>query len=288
MGTYVVTGAASGMGAAVAAQLRADGHVVIGVDRDETDVVADLSTPAGRAAAAIEVLQRCDGVLAGAVLAAGVGPAPGREQMILEVNYLGVTELLDRLRPALARGHKAKVVVFGSNSTTATPFMSKSVIRRLVATGDTERAARRIRRRGAMLSGPLAYATSKTAVAHWARMRAVSNEWAAAGIRVNIIAPGPVMTPLLRAQLDGAEARNVKSFPVPVREYGTPEQLAAWVAVMLSDAADFMTGAVITVDGGTEALLRTREWPTPLPLRGVPKMLWRMYRAPKEGQVAQY
>lgn len=96
------------------------------------------------------------------------------------------------------------------------------------------------------------------------------------------------MTPLLRSQLDGAQGKNVRSFPVPVRGYGTPEQLAAWVMMMLSDNADFLCGAVITVDGGTEALLRARDWPHRLPLRSMPKLLWRMYRAPKDGQVAAY
>jgi NAD(P)-dependent dehydrogenase (short-subunit alcohol dehydrogenase family) len=52
MGTYAVTGSASGMGQAVAQKLRANGHTVIGVDIKEADVVADLSTPAGRRAAA--------------------------------------------------------------------------------------------------------------------------------------------------------------------------------------------------------------------------------------------
>ncbi|MEH3156700.1 MAG: hypothetical protein PGN29_15700 [Gordonia paraffinivorans] len=47
MGVYTVTGSASGMGAAVVGRLRADGHQVIGVDRAEADVVADLSTPNG-------------------------------------------------------------------------------------------------------------------------------------------------------------------------------------------------------------------------------------------------
>ncbi|WP_408898919.1 hypothetical protein ACJ5H2_07355 [Nocardioides sp. R1-1] len=76
MSTYAVTGSASGMGAAVAARLRADGHTVIGVDLREADVVADLSTAGGRRAAAAAVLDLSGGRLDGAVLAAGLGPAP--------------------------------------------------------------------------------------------------------------------------------------------------------------------------------------------------------------------
>ncbi|MGW0036885.1 SDR family oxidoreductase [Gordonia sp. NPDC003376] len=287
MGTYVVTGSASGMGQAVAASLRAAGHTVIGVDRDGGEVTADLSTASGRRTAIAEILDALDGCVDGAVMAAGLGPARGRERMIVEVNLLGVVEILEALRPLLAAADKAKVVVFGSNSTTVTPFVPDRVIRRLLR-GDLDTATAMIRRRGPQLSGPIAYASSKIAVTRWSRMVGTSTDWAGAGIRVNVIAPGPVMTPLLRTQLDGANSANVRSFPIPIREYGTSEQLASWVLQMLSPAADFMSGTVITVDGGTEALLRGSDWPRQVPLRRIPQVLWRMYRAPKEGQVARY
>lgn len=286
MGTYVVTGSASGMGAQAAERLRADGHRVIGVDRADADVVADLSTPGGRQLAVDEVLGQCDGVLDGAVLAAGLGPKAGAERAIVEVNVLGVTELLTGLRPALAAADKAKVVVFGSNSTTSTPLVPRRAVR-LLLRGDTEAAARVISRRGP-LSAPVAYASSKLAVSYWCRRAAVSADWAGEGIRMNILAPGPVLTPLLLGQLKSGTGKQVRSFPVPAREYGTPEQIAEWVSVMLSPAADFMVGAVITVDGGTEALLRPRDWPARLPLPELPRMLWLMAKAPSRGQVADY
>nr|WP_308192426.1 SDR family oxidoreductase [Gordonia sp. 'Campus'] len=285
-GTFAVTGSASGMGAAVAESLRAEGHRVIGIDQRDAEVVADLSTPQGRRAAAAEVLEMASGALDGAVLAAGMGPAAGLERKILEVNVFGVTDLLTAWRPALAAAEEAKVVVFGSNSTTVTPLVPKSAIRRLLD-GDAEGATRVIRRRRGV-TGPVAYAASKIAVTHWCRLHGTTPEWAGVGVRVNVIAPGPVMTPLLRSQLDGPQAGRVESFPVPVREFGTPEQLASWVLLMLSPAADFMSGTVVTVDGGTDALMRPRDWPAPLPLRGMPRLLWMMYRAPKNGQVAEY
>lgn len=286
MGTYAVTGSASGMGAQVAERLRGEGHRVIGVDRADADVVADLSTPGGRQLAVDEVLARCDGVLDGAVLAAGLGPKRGAERTIVEVNVLGVTDLLTGWRPALAAADKAKVVVFGSNSTTSTPLVPRRAVRQLLR-GDTEGATRVIQRRR-QLAPPVAYAASKLAVSQWCRRRAVTAEWAGEGIRVNLLAPGPVLTPLLRSQLSSSTGKQVRSFPVPAREYGTPEQIADWVAVMLSPAADFMVGSVITVDGGTEALLRPGDWPARLPLRELPRMLWTMAQAPKRGQVADY
>lgn len=286
MSGYVVTGAASGIGQAAADRLRSAGHAVIGVDLHDADVTADLSTPAGRRHAIDEVLAICAGSLDGAVLAAGLGPAKGRERVICDVNVLGVTDLLAAFRPALAVPGNTKVVVFGSNSTTSTPLIPRRAVRRLIG-GDVEPAVRQIRRRIGV-SGPAAYAASKLAVTLWCRTQAVRPEWAGAGIRLNVLAPGPVLTPLLRAQLDSNTGSQVRSFPVPIREHGTPEQLADWVMMMLSPSADFLVGSVITVDGGTETLLRTVDWPRPLPLRSMPRMLWTMYRAPRTGQVAQY
>lgn len=284
--TYVVTGSASGMGAQVAARLRADGHRVIGVDLRAAEVQADLSTPQGRAEALAAVTAALAGPLDGMVLAAGLGPGKGRERMIVEVNLLGAIELLEGLRPALAAAGSAKVVVFGSNSTTSTPLVPRRILT-LLARRDTAGAARLLRLYGP-LGGAIAYATSKIAVSRWCRRAAVTAQWAGAGIGLNLIAPGPVLTPLLKSQLDGQTGKQVRSFPVPARRYGTVEQLADWTLMMLSPAADFMVGSVVTVDGGTEALLRPDAWPSPLPLRAMPRMLWTMYQAPKKGQVADY
>ncbi|HWU23499.1 MAG TPA: NAD-dependent epimerase/dehydratase family protein, partial [Nocardioides sp.] len=227
MGTYAVTGSASGMGAAVVERLRGAGHVVITVDLHDADVVADLSTALGRRQASTAVLERCEGALDGAVLAAGVGPGTGRDRarLILQVNYLGVVELLDAWRPALAAADRAKVVAFASNSTTTVPLVPQRLVAALLQR-DTERAQRTLRVFG-KTAPPLAYAGSKIALARWVRRQAVTPDWAGAGIRLNAIAPGAVMTPLLEKQLaTPAEARQIRSFPVPIGGYGDAGQLA--------------------------------------------------------------
>lgn len=275
MGTYAVTGSASGMGGAAAEKLRAAGHTVIGVDLADAEVAADLATFAGRRVAAEQVLEAAGGCLDGAVLAAGVGPTPGRERMIAQVNYLGVVELLREWRPALAAAGNAKVVVFSSNSTTTTPLVPRRTVRALLS-GGPDKAARSVWLFG-KIAAPMIYAGSKIALSHWVRRTAVLPEWAGAGIRINALAPGAILTPLLERQLASpSEAKAVTSFPVPAGGYGDLSQLADWVVFMLSGSADFLVGSVVFVDGGSDAYFRPDAWPRPVPLRGLVRYLRRM------------
>ncbi|HCA53233.1 MAG TPA: NAD-dependent epimerase [Mycobacterium sp.] len=266
MGTYAVTGSASGMGAAVAARLRECGHTVIGVDIKDADVIADLSTPSGRRGAAADVLAACSGMLDGAVMAAGLGPTKGAERAITEVNYFGVVEPLQAWRPALACTERAKVVVFASNSTTTVPAVPGRAIRAMLA-GDAEKALRAYRMFG-RYGPPVAYAASKIALSRWVRRNAVTAQWAGAGIRLNALAPGAIMTPMLEEQLaTPSEAKVVREFPIPIGGFGDAGQLADWVVFMLSDAADFLCGSVVFVDGGSDAYFRPDDWPRAVPAR---------------------
>lgn len=270
MGTYAVTGSASGMGRAVVDRLRTEGHTVVGVDLRDAEVVADLSTPAGRRAAIDGVLSAVDGRLDGAVLAAGVGPTPdpGRVRLIAEVNFFGVAELLEAWRPALAATGSAKVVVFSSNSTTTTPLVPRSTIRAFLKR-DVDRVVRSLRIFGKQAPS-IAYGASKIAVSRWVRRTAVTPEWAGAGIRLNALAPGAILTPLLEKQLaTPAEAKVIRAFPVPVGGFGDAGQLADWAVFMLSPAAEFLCGSVIFVDGGSDAYFRAGDWPRSVPITGL-------------------
>lgn len=286
MGTYAVTGSASGMGQAVVQKLRAGGHTVIGVDIKEAEVVADLSTPAGRRAAADDTLAACGGELDGAVLAAGLGPTPGagRPHLITQVNYFGVVELLQAWRPALAEAEAAKVVVFSSNSTTTMPAVPGRAVRALLA-GDGEKAVRTLRL-FARAAPSMAYGASKIAVSRWVRRQAVTRDWAGAGIRLNAIAPGAILTPLLEKQLaTPAEAKTIHAFPVPIGGFGDAGQLADWVVFMLSDAAQFLCGSIVFVDGGSDAYFRADDWPKPVPARRLAGYLWRFARFKRYGRI---
>ena len=262
------------MGSAVVERLTGRGHSVIEVDITDAGVIADLSTPAGRRAAADAALTRCGGRLDGAVLAAGLGPTKGAERLITEVNYFGVVELLQAWRPALAAAERAKVVVFSSNSTTTVPAVPGRAVRALLA-GDAEKALRTYRLLGPA-APPMAYAASKIAISRWVRRHAVTPQWAGAGIRLNALAPGAIMTPMLQRQLaTPAEAKQVRRFPVPIGGFGDAGQLADWVVFMLSDSADFLCGSVVFVDGGSDAYFRADDWPVPVPGWRIPSYLSR-------------
>lgn len=101
MGTFVVTGSASGMGRAACERLEAAGHRVIGVDLAAATVTADLGTSTGRRSAAARVAELAGAGLDGAVLAAGLGPAPGRAGAVL-------TPLLERQLASPGEGRRIR------------------------------------------------------------------------------------------------------------------------------------------------------------------------------------
>lgn len=254
--TYVVTGSESGIGAATATRLRDDGHRVIGVDRTTTDVTADLSTPAGRADAIRQVTDLAPDGLAGVVPCAGIGGFTGTDPALLvSVNYFGAVELLQGLRPLLARGAEAgapaAAVLLSSNSVTCQPGWTSAVVGPCLE-GDENRA----RSAAEGVEAVNVYPATKAALAYWARREGVKAEWAGAGIRVNAVAPGFVataMTDQLRA--DPTLGVFADAYPSALDRPGTPEEVAGVIAFLLSDQARLVVGSTWFVDGGTDALM---------------------------------
>jgi NAD(P)-dependent dehydrogenase (short-subunit alcohol dehydrogenase family) len=251
MGVIVVTGSASGIGAATRARLEDAGDTVIGVDLRNAEVIADLATPQGRATAIATLLQGTGGQLDGLVVCAGVGPQAEPLSTIVSLNYFGAQTLLAGLRPALAAAEEPAAVAISSNSSTLpgadTPLVTACL------DGDEDNA----RSIALALDGHRVYAGSKLALTRWVRRNAPGPDWAGAGIRLNAVAPGPVLTPLLQVGLEhpiyGPAIRN---FPIPTGDFGTADQIAAAVQFLLSPEASFCCGSVLFVDGGTDAMFR--------------------------------
>lgn len=253
MSLTVITGAASGIGAATRAALEAAGHTVLGIDLRNADIEADLSTPAGRQAAVAEALARCGGRLDGLVLSAGLGAQVRPAALIASVNYFGAVELLDGLLPALRQGENASAVVISSVASTHLPF-DRNPLAAVLEAGDEAQVAAIVAGAGEQ-GGNLAYAGSKNALTVAVRRRA--GAWGAAGVRLNAVAPGATETPLLQAGLDDPRfADAIRSFVAPIARRAAPSEIAAVVAFLMSPAASFVHGAQLVVDGGIDAALR--------------------------------
>ena len=256
MPTAVVTGSQSGMGLAIREELESKGWRVLGVDLPGkgAEVAADLSTDAGRAAAAEAAISASGGRLDG--VAANAGVDVPRPEMVFGLNYLGVVDLLGRLRPALAAAGRSRVAVNVSNSILVTPGIPPAAVQSLLD-GNPIRAARLLEAQPA-----LAYQVSKMAVARWIRESAPTATWAGAGISVNGVCPGPVMTPLLERDLaDPRKGPVIQRLPRPLGEFTSPEAVASLFEFLLSERAQFLVGQLICIDGGMEAAWRAGDWP---------------------------
>jgi NAD(P)-dependent dehydrogenase (short-subunit alcohol dehydrogenase family) len=234
--------------------LRGEGDRVITVDLRDADVVADLSTVAGREDAVAGVQELTD-VVHGMVPCAGIAGSTGVDSaLVVSVNFFGAVALIRGLHPQLAAAGGASVVLLASNSITAVPGWRTSVAELCLA--EDEEAARAD---AAEVDSVMVYPATKAALAWWARREGVTEAWIGQGIRLNSVAPGVVdtsMTEKLRA--DPVFGPYVDSYPTAIGRPGLPEEIAKLIVFLLSDASSLMVGSVVYADGGTDAIVHPR------------------------------
>ena len=233
----VVTGAASGIGAACARALSAGGALTTGVDLVESADVelaaaADVTDQGSVDAAVAATVERFGGVDI-VVSCAGIGAVGSATEneidtwmRVYDVNVLGIVRVARATQPHLVRSAHASVVNIGSIAGHA---------------GLPLRAA---------------YSATKGAVA--ALTVAMAADGIGDGIRVNAVAPGTVGTPwverLLDAAPDPAAARAQLEARQPLGRLGEADEVAAAVAFLASPAAAFVTGTILAIDGGMSGL----------------------------------
>ncbi len=257
MTTVCVTGTASGIGRATKQKFEAAGIRVIGVDKHDADIMGDLSLVEDRQRIVSEVLESSGGVLDGLVPCAGL-TTPVPDELIIRVNYYGTMEIVQGLRPALARGTDATLVMISSNSTTMTPGLSADDAM-VFLTQDEESAVRHFTGARSFT----AYPAGKLAIAFWVRQNAAS--WIADGIRVNGVAPGVTDTAMVRPLLDIPDFKaSLDRVPIPLGRWAQPEEIADVIVFLQSKNSSYIVGQVLFADGGTDALLQPFAHPHPL------------------------
>lgn len=256
---YVVTGSASGIGRATVALLRAQGAEVIGIDRHGAEIIADLSTGQGRQAAVDAVHRRgADGIDA-LILCAGLAGGFHPGESVIAVNYFGAVDIAVGLRPLLARGREARVVIVSSS---ASILKADQALVDLCLAGDETGACAAARCHSpeemAVRSGPI-YAASKRALTRWIRRQAPLPEWAGSGILLNGVAPGLVKTPMTAPLLASEVGRQVlaKAVPRALPHAAQPQDLAQLIGFLASAENRYMVGQVPFCDGGKEVLMRS-------------------------------
>jgi NAD(P)-dependent dehydrogenase (short-subunit alcohol dehydrogenase family) len=250
--TFVITGAASGLGEAASNRLKAKGHTVIGVDLRGSDINVDLGTEQGRKDMVEQVRARAPDGLDGIFASAGTSDFE-RSGLVMAVNYFGSLATFEGLHPLL-KGPGARCLAVASCAVLVTSDEIAELEELCIQGKEAEAVAL-----GAKYGTPNAYPASKRALTRWARATSIKPEWAGSGILLNILAPGVVKTPMVTRTLANPESAAIlkANSPIAVTDYAEAEVAAELVDFLLNFEGNYIVGQVFFLDGGTEAIKRT-------------------------------
>jgi len=255
----VITGTASGMGAATRARLEQAGVSVVGIDIKDAEIIADLSTKAGRESAIASVKQQCGDAIDSFVACAGLATYARPISLIPSVNYFGAIDLLDGLFELLQQGRDPAAVVILSNAALWWTPDGAQYVQALLNhdEGEAWRVLTKYEEAdGILLASGQAYMGSKFALGRALRHRASS--WGSLGVRLNGVAPGNTDTPMLLKVLEDPNTGDaVRSMEIPLNRFGKPEEIAAVVYFLCSPEASYIHGSIVVVDGGIDAVIRS-------------------------------
>ena len=248
MATYIITGAASGIGAATRQVLIDQGDKVVTLDLKNADICADLSDQEGRDAAIAKVRSdypRIDGI----VTSAGVASHFPDFNKILDINYFGTRAMIEGLVDTITPG--GRIIAISSNSA---PMCQNAALVDALLDNDRHRA----HALAEASDGHECYAGSKQAVARW--MRKTAPDYAQRGVNFNAIAPGYIETPMT-ADIANDEAYGplIQEFvaSIPIGRPGQAADVAQLIRFLLSPDAAYIAGSLIYCDGAHDAMMRT-------------------------------
>jgi NAD(P)-dependent dehydrogenase (short-subunit alcohol dehydrogenase family) len=242
--TVLVTGAAAGIGAALARTLADSGHTVIGLDRIPCDIVGVEGLVCDLADA--DAIDMAISALPGKVNAiASVAGIPGTHPptRVLAVNLLAPRRLVTGVLPRMRPGGAVVTVASVAARRNVVPPAGITALLAAQTPGDIDAWLAEY-----PLTGSQAYDTSKHALVRWTQLLAA--ELLPRGIRALSVSPGPVETGILtdfaatmgQAAIDGSAAT--------VGRHARPDEIAAVISFALSDAASWVNGIDIPVEGG--------------------------------------
>ena len=249
----IVTGAASGIGAACAQHLAGTVDVLLLADRNEVTMPGGESVSVditdAKALAHLADVAAGHGTLRKVVHAAGISPTMGDWRRILDVDLVGTALLIEALRPLTGPG--TAIVCISSMSAHLIPAPDPAVD----AVLDDPRAVGFFEAFPAVAGDDpgTAYSFAKRGVQRLVRREAVA--LGAVGARICSVAPGLIDTPMGRQEFEQQPAMKHLEAMTPLGRTGRPDELAAVAAFLVSDDASFVSGIDVLVDGGVCAAL---------------------------------